>query len=358
MNPQPTFCPNLDCASRGTAGAGNLRPHDSLKNRWRCTVCGHTFAGTKGTPFYRLKADPQTFVFVVTLLAYGCPLPAIVAAFGLDARTVAHWQKKAGQHCKALHEALGQVPQDLQQVQADEVRVRLQKRAVCWLAMALCIPTRLWLGAQLSQKRDTSLLKRLAKQVKACSLARPLLVVTDGFRAYQTAFQKVFYTAVRTGRRGHPRHLACPTFVLAQTVKWTQAGRVRGIRVCHLFGAASQIACLLPKGQVLNTAYVERLNATFRQRLCGLHRRTRCLRLSQTALLDAVYLVGTVYNFCCWHTSLRQKEEQRTPAMAAGVTPHCWTVAELLSYAIAPPPFVPPKRRGRKPKSVQKGFTV
>jgi hypothetical protein len=44
---------------------------------------------TKGTLFYRLRTNPQTAMCVIVLLAYGCPLPAIVKAFGLYERTAA-----------------------------------------------------------------------------------------------------------------------------------------------------------------------------------------------------------------------------------------------------------------------------
>jgi transposase-like protein len=43
---------------------------------------------------------------VITLLAYGCPLQAIVAAFGVDERTVQAWQSRAGRHCQQIHEHL------------------------------------------------------------------------------------------------------------------------------------------------------------------------------------------------------------------------------------------------------------
>ena len=60
---------------------------------------------------------PQTLiVIVVTLLAYGCPIQAIVQAFGLDERTVASWRDRAGQHCQEVHQAVVQQGQlDLQQ---------------------------------------------------------------------------------------------------------------------------------------------------------------------------------------------------------------------------------------------------
>ena len=56
----------------------------------------------EGYPFYRLRTAKDTVVIVVTLLAYGCPVRAIVAAFGLDERTVVDWQERAGQHCEKV----------------------------------------------------------------------------------------------------------------------------------------------------------------------------------------------------------------------------------------------------------------
>lgn len=361
MHPQPLFCPIETCPSRGVLGAGNLKVHDSLRNRWHCRVCNKTFSGKKGTPFYGLKTDVQIVVWVVTLLAFGCPVQAVVAAFALDERTVYAWQQRAGQHCEQVHTALVQTPKNLRHVQADEIRVRCQKRRVVWMALALCACSRLWLGGVVSQHRDKPLARALARLVKACAPCRALLVVTDGWPAYAEAFTQAFRFQKRTGKRGQPPLLPWPGFVLAQTVKWQQAGRTLGIRVCRLYGAWAQIACLLPAGQVLSTAYIERLNATFRQRLAGLCRRSRCLVRHERTLHAGMYLVGTVYNFCTPHQSLVQDKQARTPAMAAGLSGHIWSVSELLCYQVAPLPFVAPKRRGRKPKNrgleTQKGAT-
>jgi IS1 family transposase len=329
-------------------GAGNLRLHDGLRNRWKCQVCHKTFSGRKGTPFYGLKTDPQIVIWVVTLLAYGCPLQALVATFGLDERTVALWQERAGGHCRKVHAALVEQPREIAYVQADEIRVRCQRRQVLWLALAMAVSTRLWLGGVVSSHRDKGLGRAIAHKVRACCRLGALLIVTDGWSAYKDAFYKAFRTPQRTGKRGQPPLRAWPDFVLVQTVKWQQAGRVIGLRVCHLLGHLGQIARLLPKTQVVSTAYIERLNATFRQRLAGLCRRTRCLLRTEQTLEAGTYLVGTVYNFCTPHHSL-SKEEPTTPTMAAGVTQAIWSVSELLCYQVPPPPFVAPKRRGRPP---------
>jgi hypothetical protein len=81
------------------------------------------------------------------------------------------------------------------------------------------------------------------------------------------------------------------------------------------------------------------LNATIRARLAALVRRSRSLVWTDTILHTAMYLIGSVYNFCTNHKSLRlpgviggqRKWLPRTPAMAAGLADHCWTVQELLS---------------------------
>jgi transposase-like protein len=98
---------------------------------YKCHACGGTFAETVGTPLYGLKHPTCLVVLVLTPLAYGCPIPAIVAAFTLDERTVADWHQKAGQHAKQVQEALvcvGQV--ELGQVQGDELYVKTQHGTV------------------------------------------------------------------------------------------------------------------------------------------------------------------------------------------------------------------------------------
>lgn len=127
-------------------------------------------------------------------------------------------------------------------------------------------------------------------------------------------------------------------------------------------GCEKTVASLLQRSQGgtgINTAYIERLNATFRQRISSLTRRSRQAASQQQTLHASMYLVGTLYNFCVPHHSLRlpiwlserrKHWVQRTPAMATGLTDHIWTVEELMTFKVVPAPYVPPKRRGRPPK--------
>jgi transposase-like protein len=89
-----------------------------------------------------IRKPEEEFMKVITLLAYGCPIQAIVHAFGLDERTVADWQQRAGKHCEEVHkDQIEQGDLDLQHVQADEIRVKA-RGAVIWLALAIMVSTR------------------------------------------------------------------------------------------------------------------------------------------------------------------------------------------------------------------------
>jgi hypothetical protein len=300
-------------------------------------------------------------VLVLTLLSHGCPTQAIVAAFELDERTVARWLAAAGRHCQRVHEHLvehGQV--DLQHVQADELWVK-QVGAKVWMALALAVPTRLWLGGEISRHRDLPLITRLVQRVWACAASPVILVCVDGLVSYVTAFWKVFRQPIRTGRRGRPRLVLPDGFQFAQVVKHSARRHVVGVtrRVVH--GTLVGIEAVLTAtamGTVINTAYIERLNATFRAHLAPLARRGRAITRTEAALTAGMWLVGTAYNICWPHDSLRllaapgapRKWHERTPAMAAGLADHPWTLGELLRFQIPLPRWVPPKCRGRPPK--------
>ena len=121
MDPATTFCPNLVCPARGHTGQGNIRIHSCKDQRFLCTECHKTFSATTGTALYRLRTSAETVSLVVTLMAHGCPVQAIVVAFGYDERTVACWLARAGVQGQAVQENLVEHPRDLGQVQADEI---------------------------------------------------------------------------------------------------------------------------------------------------------------------------------------------------------------------------------------------
>jgi transposase-like protein len=356
MDPQSRFCHNPDCPDHGQPGRGNIRIHSRAEQRYRCTTCGRTFAATRGTPFHRLKKPSEVVTIVLTLLCHGCPLQAIVAAFGLDERTVAAWRDRAGRYSQGLHAHLVQQGRvDLQHVQADELYVK-RAGGRLWMAMAMAVPSRLWLGGVISPHRDLDLILALVQMVRRAARSLAILVCVDGLASYVTAFLRVFRDPVYTGHRGRPRLVVERGLLLGQVIKRYEKRRV--VSVVHRVarGTAAAITAVLAAtgtGTGINTAYIERLNATFRGSLASLVRRGRAIAHAETTLTAGMFLVGCAYNFCWTHESLRRaapagsgcKWQERTPAMAAGLTDHRWTMREVLSHPIPPPPRAAPARR-------------
>ena len=264
-----------------------------------CTACHKTFSARQGTAWYRLRTSAETVSLVVTLMAHGCPLQAIVVAFGYDERTVACWLARAGVHGQAVHEHLVEQPRALGQVQADDIRVKTQGGLV-WMALALMVSTRLWLAGAVSPHRDLSLIRRLIERVRRCALHRPLLVCTDGLCSYVRAIRETFREPERRGAQGRPRLRPWRHVFIAQVVKRYQQRRVVAVERRIIEGTPARVETLRRRSQgdgVINTAYIERLNATFRERLAALTRRGRALARRPVTLHHGMYLIGTVYNF-------------------------------------------------------------
>jgi hypothetical protein len=342
-------------------GEGNIGVHSAVERRYLCHTCGATFAETKGTPFYRLKKGADLVETVLTLLSHGCPVQAVVAAFGLDERTVADWQARGGAHCERVHAHLVQRGGvDLGHVQADELWAKVVGGKL-WVAMALAVPYRLWLGGAIGPQRDEALIRALVGMVAACASNFGLLVCVDGLASYVTAFARAFRRPLRTGKVGRPRLVRDPGFLLGQVVKRYAKRRLAGVKQRARYGTAAAIVARLVaagEGRQIHTAYIERLNAAFRAHLAPLVRRGRPIARTRASLTAGMYLVGCAYNFCWHHESLRlpappgapHKWQERTPAMAAGLTDHRWTMPELLRYQVPLPARAAPKRRGRPPK--------
>ena len=308
-----------------------------------------------------MRTPAATVSLVITLRAHGCPLQAIVVAFGFDERTVAAWFARAGRQAQAVHEAVVEQPRELGQVQADEIRVKQQGK-ISWMALAMSVGTRLWLAGEVSEQRNLGLIRRLLNRVRRCAARRPLLLCTDGFRAYPRAIREAFRAALPTGKPGRPRLRLWKTLAIAQVVKPYVRRRVVRVERRIVVGAAAQVEKLRHRSQggpgVLNTAYIERLHATFRERRAALTRRGRALARCTTTLHVGRYLVGTVYTFCPYPTRLSPAaagvRAPQTPAMAAALTAHRWTVPELLSFRVPPPRWTPPKPRGRPSRALHR----
>jgi len=185
-------------------------------------------------------------------------------------------------------------------------------------------------------------------------------LAVDGLVSYVSAFRNAFRSKLprSEGELGRCKLVAWQDIAIVQVVKQRLEG-VLNIERRIVQGAKDKVKRLIEKTQgqgVINTAFIERLNATFRQRIHSLTRRTRTLAQRAETLLAGMYIVGCFYNFCDFHHSLRLKLSvgssgyrwvQRTPAIASGLTDHQWTPTELLNFKIPPALWELPKQRGR-----------
>jgi len=342
MNPQEQVCPNLQCSASGKDGKIGI--HSRQDQRYRCKVCGRTFTATLGTAYYRLKKSHELFTLVVSLLAYGCPVQAIVATFQMDERTVWRWLSQAGTHCEGVHEKLvshGQL--ELGQIQADELKVKTYLGTI-WLGLVMQVKTRLWLGGAVDKQRGKRLLKGVLSYAQQAGRGGEVLIAVDGFNIYLEVIPMIFAQSWNWLQ-------ACwqgwSTVAVVQLMKQRRGKRGRVEQQIAL-GTGQQVKRLIRLSQGcgwINTAYIERLNATFRLRISSLVRATRVLVRQPETLAHWMWLVGCTYNFCSQHDSLKIALPvtpnkrfwiRRTPAMAAALTDHRWSMAELLAFKRPP----------------------
>jgi IS1 family transposase len=90
------------------------------------------------------------------------------------------------------------------------------------------------------------------------------------------------------------------------------------------------IVALIPLKQI-STSLPERLNGTIRQHVVPLHRKTHSFAKCRTALDTQTQLFKSYYNLCRQHGTLNGK----TPAPPTGLSDHCWTLRELLTFNAA-----------------------
>ena len=192
------------------------------------------------------------------------------------------------------------------------------------------------------------------QQVRRCALSwRPLLVLTDGWAAYPGSIGRAFREKVKeTMGVGRACLRVWPELHLGTVIKHTQKKRVVQITrqmARGLLQRAEQLLELSGGGNMLNTAFIERLNGTFRERLASLTRKSRHAASRIRALHSGMDLLGCTSNFCWPHHELSKAKHMGhpcTPAMASGLTDHVWRVGELLMYKLAPAPWVEPSRPG------------
>jgi hypothetical protein len=168
----------------------------------------------------------------------------------------------------------------------------------------------------------------------AARRGQPILWATDGFTAWASSILSVFRDPQRTGKPGRPPLVVWNDLHSIQVIKQYTKRRVSAVKRTLIYGCQQTAEAIVQATQVslgvFNTAYIERLNGTFRTWISALTRRSRTPAHEVTQIEASMFWTGVVYNFCRVHRSI-----DASPAMAADLTDHVWSIHELLHYQTA-----------------------
>ena len=227
-----------------------------------------------------------------------------------------------------------------------------------WLWTAVALPSRLRVTSSRSQERSEEAAQAFLRQCKARTDGQAPFLTSDKLPAYVAALilnysvpEPLPVTRSRGRPRKQPRRLVDPQLRYAHVDKRRQGGRVVEVRRRIVCGNADDMAVIIQAdgcGSEVNTAYVERHNLTRRQSVGRLVRMALSFSKNVHVLQRHIDVDDTIYNFVKPHRALRRrvrggkpqgrKWQQRTPAMAAGLTDHVWSLEELLMFHGKPIP--------------------
>jgi IS1 family transposase len=315
----------------------------------------------------------------VGALAEGLGIRAVARVFEVDPNTGLQWLVEVAEQLQAfsqyfLHDVR------VTQVQLDELFALLSAVRTGEVSEAEAIqclsPSPHWVWTAIDPESKLLLVLDVGERTLAMAqcvvhqVAEVLapgcmpLFLTDGFKEYTTALLTHYGHWVQPSRRQatgpapKPRWLPLPGLLYAQVIKTVRRRRL--VRVSHrvVFGTLEAVQQVLAAcGWQINTAFVERLNLSLRQPVAAIGRRVSTLCKGEEGLHQQLALYHVYYNFCLPHASLRQALPQplpthgtgsakrwqpRTPAMAAGLTDHGWTLREVLLFRV--PPWPQPAR--------------
>jgi transposase-like protein/IS1 family transposase len=347
---RPCFNPN--CPDVGSSAHVIKAGKDKRgRQRYLCKTCCRSFSPTKGTLFYRLRKPKKDFLEALALLAERNSIAAVARVKQVKEETVAGWLAKAGRHAQEVEEHL---LRDfyVARLQLDELWAyvrnrggkggtpRRPRRGSCWKAMAFDPKSKLRVARAVG-KRDQTLLERLLRQVQERVVGREALA-SDQLPGYEEAIVEIFGKVPSYRGRGRPPTKKRPPVKLryGQVVKEREKGRVVAVRECIVFGDQPRKSAAL--GGRVSTSGVERTQLTSRQSNGRLVRKTLSYSKKREMLEWACAWEDLVYNFVKPVKTLRGQVQggrrcwvKRTPAMAAGLTDHVWSVRDL-AESVAP----------------------
>jgi len=373
------FCPRTGCDYRGWLGLGNLRANGHPSgDPWRqlyCRACKGYFLETHGTILHGKRMAVELIVHVLACLAEGLGIRATARVFAIDPNTVLQWLVEAAEQLQAFS-AYFLCDVHVRQLQLDELYAVLRsvkdaeisednaikrlERSRHWVWTVLDPESKLLLAID-SGPRTLAMAQRVVHQVVGVlALGCVPAWFSDGFKGYLPAIVGHFGLWVHPGRSHDkgpwpkPRWMPLPGLLYAQVVKSYRRRRIVAVKHRVVFGTLEAVEQVLAAcGWKINTAFVERLNLDIRQCVAAVGRRVNTLCKGEDGMQHQLALFHAYHNFVLPHASLRQplqvpeptngpgpakRWRLYTPAMAAGLTDHVWTLQEVLLYRVPPWP--------------------
>jgi transposase-like protein/IS1 family transposase len=297
--------------------------------RWHCTACNRTFSDGERPDGRRVPADRA--ILCLRLLLEGNSIRSAERLTGTHRDTIMAAMVRLGEGCKRLLETtIRLIP--VANVQADEIwsfvyikeKARLRRDypedgcgdAYCYTAIERT--TKLLIAWHLG-KRSVQDTWEFAYKLRRATVG-DFQLTTDGFHPYRAAIPATFgpsldFAVLIKDYDAAPEDLRrySPPEVVRITVR-IQTGNPDRSQIC--------------------TSHVERHNLTIRMQIRRLTRLTNGFSKKWENHEAALALFFAFYNFCRPHMTLTEEAGHKTtPAMAAGLADHVWSVAELLERA-------------------------
>ncbi len=302
-------------------------------------------------------------------------MQGVARIFELEPDTILTWLEQAAQHALEVSNYLMH-DLELTQVQVDQFRALLgrseeiapesteqnakKKSRKRWVWAGIDPVSKLLLACVVGDRSASCAQSLIHMIVSMLAVGCMPLFLSDQWSAYGRALLTHFGQWVETPRRSKygpapkPRWHPLPGLQYAQVVKKRVKGRVVSVSWKVVYGSWENIKTILSStvGQIINTAFIERINLTIRQHVPALGRKVSSIAKTEKGLTQQLSLFRAYYNFCLPHLSLRllldepqvtkngsvKKWQERTPAQAAQITDHRFSMQELLAIRIPPWP--------------------
>lgn len=224
-------------------------------------------------------------------------------------------------------------------------------RGECWDHVAFDPEHRLVLGLLVGRRCPEMADFLLEEVYRRTGGHMPMLLTSDEYPAYEEAIRRAYgelVTPPRTGRPGRPagpRRVLPAGLTYATVHKEREGNRVVGVTARRVFGTARGLREALARSAVsegVNTAFVERHNGTDRHRNARKGRKSYRFSKDWDVHEAVTYFTVYSYNFCWPVRTLRERDAEgkwgplRTPAMAAGLTDHVWSLPEWATFPAKP----------------------